>query len=412
MNAGGRGMSTSSQTRPGTYFFLSYAHSPPVAGETRTDTDAWVSVFFDDLSKQVTRHARSGSGTHVGFFDQQIPLGSDWKAVLAEALGAAEVFVPLYSPGYFSKSWPMGERESFRGRLAASGVRDPRRRVAPVLWIPFPSWEDRPEIGEAVGAALEIGGHSTVYAENGMRALCMLASYRQAYEDVLDRLARHIVQIAEDQPLGPSRAPNLDEVSTRVDTDAEFVVAVLAPTRDTRPPGRGPTGYADHGRLWHPFGDRQALPVAEHAASTAERLGLPTRVVDFSDAAELLNRHPAVLLIDPWIIAGPDDPEALRDRLRNLPVWVLPMVVVDRDDPQYPGRGADLAEQMVDMLSVSSGRVELAHQVKEFVEVMPALVTEARRQYLRNAKVYAPRGSSERPRLSDLAALPNREEDR
>lgn len=403
MNAAGRGGSASSRSRHGTYFFLSYAHSPPVGDEARTDTDAWVSVFFRDLSDHVARYARSASGLDIGFIDQQIPLGSDWKAVLAEALGAAEVFVPLYSPGYFSKSWPMGERESFRERLVASGVAEPARRVTPVLWIPFPSWEEPAEVGEA----LEIGGHSTEYAENGMRALCMLASYRDAYLVVLDRLARRIVEIAERNPLGPSRAPNLDEVANRVRTDTAFVVAVLAPTVTSRPAGRKARGYADRSRLWQPFGERQALPVADHAASTAERLGLPTRIADLDDARELLGRYPAVLLVDPWALADPAAAAVLRDTLTTLPDWVVPMVVADRDDPQYTARGAGLADEVMTMLSASGvPRAELVGQVKEFVEVMPALVTEARRQYLKNAPVFPPPGPppSRRPRLGDSVA--------
>lgn len=411
MSAAAHDGNASSRTRRGTYFFLSYAHSPPVGDEARTDTDAWVSVFFRDLSDQVSQHARPASRLSVGFIDQQIPLGSDWKAVLAEALGAAEVFVPLYSPGYFSKSWPMGERESFRERLAASGVVDPGRRVTPVLWIPFPSWDSPPEVDEA----LEIGGHATEYAENGMRALCMLASYRDAYHTVLDRLARRIVEIAERSPLGPSRAPNLDEVANRVRAEAAFVVTVLAPTTADRPAGRRPRGYADSSRRWQPFGERQALPVADHAASTAERLGLPTRVADLADARELFPRYPAVLLIDPWIVAGPEGAHVLRDTLATLPDWVVPVVVVDRDDPQYAPRGEALADEVMTMLSASGvPRAELVRQVKEFVEVMPALVTEARRQYLRNATVFPPSGPppSDRPRLGDSAAPPDREADR
>lgn len=410
MNAAGRGGSASSRGRHGTYFFLSYAHSPPVGDEARTDTDAWVSVFFRDLSKHVSRRARPASGLDIGFIDQQLPLGSDWKAVLAEALGATEVFVPLYSPGYFSKSWPMGERESFRERLIASGVADPARRVTPVLWIPFPSWEEPAEVGEA----LEIGGHSTEYAENGMRALCMLTSYRDAYRTVLDRLARRIVDIAERDPLAPSRAPNLDEVANRVRTDAAFVVAVLAPTVERRPAGRDPRGYADRGRLWQPFGERQALPVADHAASTAERLGLPTRIADLTDdAPELISRYPAVLLIDPWTVADPAAAAVLRDALHTLPDWVVPVVVADRDDPQYAPRGASLADEVMTMLSASGvPRAELVGQVKEFVEVMPALVTEARRQYLKNIAVFPPPGPppSDRPRLGDSVVPPTREQ--
>lgn len=125
----------------GTYFFLSYAHSAPPPG-ARADADVWVGQFFADLTDEVRRQARPVAGMRIGFFDQHIPLGADWKAALAEALGDAEVFVPLYSPGYFSRPWALGEQESFRARLAAAGsARLTAGHLTPVLWIPFPPWE-------------------------------------------------------------------------------------------------------------------------------------------------------------------------------------------------------------------------------------------------------------------------------
>ena len=42
--------------------------------------------------------------------------------------------------------------------------------------------------------------------ENGLRALCMLTSYREQYVAIVKRLARRIVDVAERYPLGPSRA--------------------------------------------------------------------------------------------------------------------------------------------------------------------------------------------------------------
>ena len=386
-------------TRHRTYFFLSYAHSAPTSETSRSDTDAWVNVFFEDLSAAVSRRARPATGTEIGFFDQHVPVGSDWKAVLADALGAAEVFVPLYSPGYFSKSWPMRERESFLKRLTMSGVLDTERHVAPVLWIPLPSWEQAPEVDDA----LALGADTPEYAENGMRALCMLAAYRDRYATLLDRLARRIVDGAERTPLGPSPAPALDELPSKVDTDIAFAVAVIAPTTGDVPPGRPARSYATSSTLWRPFGEQQVLPVAEYAASTAERLGLATRIAGFDDASELLRTCPAVLLIDPWVLAVPDGQFTLRSALHGLPVWVLPLVVVDSDDPQYAERGATLADEVGTMLSDAGvPRTRSARQVQEFVDVMPGLVTEARRQYLKHGPVYPPPGEpTKRPRLTE-----------
>ncbi|MEU1359460.1 TIR-like protein FxsC [Micromonospora zamorensis] len=365
----------------GTYFFLSYAHSAPPPG-ARADADVWVGQFFDDLSREVRRQARPVAGMRIGFFDQHIPLGADWKAALAEALGDAEVFVPLYSPGYFSRQWALGEQESFRTRLAAAGsARLTADHLTPVLWIPFPPWETHPELD----GALDLGRDVPAYAEDGLRAFCMLASYRAQYELLLSRLARRIVQTAERRPLGPSRAPGLDEVVRPGPTDPDFVVAVLAPTRDHLPTDRDPAGYAASGRLWRPYGRRQELPAAEYAASTAERLGLSARTADFAQAAGLLDRRPAVLLVDPWIAASPDVAAILAGKLHGLREWVVPLVVTDDDDTQDASRWATEVTQLLHDAGLP--QVKRACSMPEFVDLMPALVTEARRQFLKYGPV-------------------------
>ena len=114
----------------GRYFFLSYAHSPPLAsgwtgtGSASSDPDRWVRQFFLDLSESVREHASPRSGLAPGFFDHGISPGLDWKTSITEALGTAEVFVPLYSPRYFAWSWPGREWACFSDRMISSGIPD------------------------------------------------------------------------------------------------------------------------------------------------------------------------------------------------------------------------------------------------------------------------------------------------
>ncbi|MEK8107505.1 FxsC protein [Micromonospora sp. M12] len=208
----------------------------------------------------------------------------------------------------------------------------------------------------------------------------MLASYREQYELLLSRLASRIVHVAERRPMGPSRAPGLDEVVRPAPTDPDFVVAVLAPTRDRLPSDRDPTAYAASGRYWRPYGRRQELPAAEYAASTAERLGLSARTEDFAHAAELLERRPAVLLVDPWIAASPDASAVLAGMLHGLREWVVPLVVTDDDDTQDADHWATAVTQLLHDAGLP--QVKRACSMPEFVNLMPALVTEARRQFL------------------------------
>ncbi|MFF0154210.1 TIR-like protein FxsC [Micromonospora sp. NPDC005203] len=382
-----------------TYFFLSYAHSAPVRS-ARTETDVWVRRFFADLSNEVGRLAAPRPGVEIGFIDQHIPPGADVKAALVGALGAAQVFVPLYSPGYFNRPWALGEQKSFLARLltaAGAGSVPPvvaAEHVAPVLWIPIPSGEAHPELD----AALDLGRDVPEYAENGMRALCMLNAYLDQYRVLLGRLARRIVEPTQRIWLRPSRAPALDEVSRQTSADPAFVVAVLAPTRDRPPQGREPSSYAERSSLWRPFGARQELPLAEYAASTAERLGLPVRTTDFVDAEDLLEIRPGVVLIDPWITELPGGVSTLRAAARALPQWAVPLVVTDADDPRDAQRSADLARLALGVLQdAGMTRVRWVGRMGEFAELMPTLVTEARRLYLKHGAVFPASGPGTRP---------------
>src|SRR5690242_1120112 len=121
-----------SQLRHGVYFFLSYAHPPPTSGQRGPDTDPSVGVFYRDLVAEVDARARPTGPTSIGFYDQQIPSDLDLKALLSEALGSAEVFVPLYSPSYLAMSWPMREQEVFRRRLQVASAVTPDRHIVPV----------------------------------------------------------------------------------------------------------------------------------------------------------------------------------------------------------------------------------------------------------------------------------------
>jgi FxsC-like protein len=391
VNRNGGAAAGSASIGDATYFFLSYAHSAPMLEDPRLDPDKWVKVFFDDLSAEIRRRLRAPDGPQVGFFDGQLPMGADWKAALADALGAAQVFVPLYSPGYVSNSWPLGELESFRKRLKASQASEKYRHIAPVLWIPLPSWDQTAETREA----LELGSDLPAYGENGLRALCMLSSYRRQYQEILGRIAREIVEVAQQHPLPSSVVPTLDEMAEISRTDAQFVVVVAAPTRAELAPEGDPTVYTARSEQWRPFGADQALPAASYVASTAERLGLATYITGFTEVGDVLASHPAVILIDPWILGGGAGEHDLASVLKRLPQWAIPLIVVDEDDQQTARRGNQLAARVADMLAAAGRpRAKRVGRLQEFVQVMPGLVTEARRQYLKKAPVFPP----DRPR--------------
>jgi hypothetical protein len=380
------------QTRHGVYFFLSYAHSAPTSERVQSDSDPSVGVFFEDLTEAIKGLARPAKGMKIGFFDQQIPSGADMKALLSAALGSAEVFVPLYSPGYFAKSWPRREEEVFRRRLRAASALAPDKHIVPILWTPFHAPEQIP----IVAKALSVGASISDYRENGLRALCMLTSYRRSYKLVLSQLANEIVTVAERSPLGPSAAPDLDDIPRpEQPPEAGFLVAMLAPSLGASQAVRGGMNP-----WWRMYAGRRIPPVAEHAGSVAERLGLDTRVAGFVEVEELFDRTPAIVIVDPWVVSDLG-PAFLTSTFAGLPKWVVPLVLDDQR--REPGSDSAMAEKAVEALdNALRVPVNRVNSMDQLDEILPTVVARARRTYLRKGPVFPPAGSSKRPgRLRD-----------
>ncbi|MDG6107966.1 TIR domain-containing protein [Dactylosporangium aurantiacum] len=389
-------MTAASPARRGSYFFLSYAHSAPALDEVPVDTDHWVRVFHDDLTAAVRQVARPDVDAGAGLVDDLVRPGTDWGETLAGALGSAEVFVALYSPAYFKRAWPLRERTSFQRRLRhlRDGA-DRQRHLLPVLWSPLLTWERRTEIREA----LVIGEGVPGYADNGLRALCMLRSYEGQYREIVRRIAARIVEVAEHHPIGPSWAPAPRDVEDPAGAPAQLVVAVLARTADDAPHGRAGHVYGADAGQWRPFAEPQARPLADYVAITAERLGLPARTASLAvtqPAAATAVAAPAaaggdsaaVLLVDPWVAADDGGAARIRAALSALPSWVVPVVVVDRRDPQFQV-GAELAGRIAGLAGETvAPRVVEARDLRHFLEAVPVLVTEARRRHLRQAPVF------------------------
>ena len=401
MNSTSSRTTEAQQARHGVYFFLSYAHSAPTSERVRSDSDPSVGVFFADLATAVADRARPAEGMEIGFFDQQIPPGTDMKAQLCDALGRAEVFVPLYSPGYFAKSWPMREQQAFRGRLRAASATTPDRHIVPVLWTPLLSWEQPP----AMATALSIRADDSDYGENGLRALCMLTSYRQSYQLVLAMLADEIVKVAERSPLGPSTAPDLDDVLDPLPSNAGFVVAMLSPEDGVLLGSHAVGGRTN--AWWCAYAGRRIPPVAEHAGNMAERLGLKTLVGDFAEFEGRFDQTPAIVFVDPWIVVS-RGPDFLASTFAGLQDWVVPLVL----DGGSGGPGLDpasaLAEKAVAALeSARSVPVNRVNGMDKLEEILPTMVAKARRRYLRRGPGLPPAGPARRPaRLRD-ADTPN-----
>jgi FxsC-like protein len=388
----------------GFYFFVSYARVPPPAERLASGDgadgylpDQLVENFFQELSGRVASRA-GDTRLGIGLYDRSGAGGPDLNAALARALGVAEVLVPLVSPRYVQPgSWAMRELESFRRRLSRAPG-DTSGHIQHVLWLPLPPGDRTP------GGVAHLGRDIPEYEEYGLGALSDLPRYRPAYVTIMDRLADNIVQVAQHSPLGPSPAPLPEDRPTHEPLDADLVIAVLAPTARELPPTRRRDGYGSSRSDWSPFLDARPLPVAQQAATIAERLDLATMVVDLpgSDAAlRALQDRPGLLLVDPWITATPAGRTMLRERLAGIPSWTTVVVVSDGDDEQFPIDGERLHRAAIAMLDdvgvAPSVRVEIQRS-EQFMRLMPAVLTQARRGFLKSR----PSIYSGRPRFGDV----------
>ena len=91
------------------YFFLGYAHTPE---------KPWVEKLYREICAEILERTTLPVSVEVGFMDGSgIPLGGDWRDEVARALATCRVFVPLYSPRYFTREECGVEWHAFAQRL-------------------------------------------------------------------------------------------------------------------------------------------------------------------------------------------------------------------------------------------------------------------------------------------------------
>lgn len=374
---GGRAASAGRDARaavhaPGRYFFISYPRLPPLPSVPGIDVadppDEWVRAFFHDLSAEVGRRAAPGSVLRPGFLDAEVPAGSHWRSGLTDAIGAAEVFVPLLSPDYYRRSWPACEWMAVERRVrdADPGAVEPRRRFAPVLWEPLPPGEQSSALASAL--SLVAAGAREPYANLGLRTLLRHPAYRWCYEQVIGELATRIVSIAEKTPIGPSavHVPDIGESLGGGSGDRVFTVTVIG---------------------WRARGG--ALP-SDYVRLCAERLGFAVQVREFAAADQDLAKHPGILLVEQESAASSGDVRDAGETIAALPAWVLPLIFTCRPDGQPGGREIILETAKDAYLdrpeNVRRGLVGVG-SIRELAGLVPFLIAHAEREYLRYSPV-------------------------
>jgi hypothetical protein len=295
--------------------------------------------------------------------------------VLSEARGRAQVFVALYSPSYLATSWPRREQNAFRIRMRGL-TPAPESRILPVLWTPVPPWIVEQGDAAQLAGATDLFRHVPEYLDNGLRALCMLRFYDDAYQRVLNHLADLIIELTEASEVSESGPVDLDRVPELPTDDPSFIIALLSTERE---PGTT--------RQWHPYPDQLELPFMAYAFRTAERFGLTPKVVAMDDLPAQSQHNPALAIVDPRVLRGRGAADRLRSYFEQLPSWVRPLVVGDSSIQEVnilARRAQALLESAVPAASPASTRaVERLDGPLDLERRLTLTLAKARHDYLR-----------------------------
>lgn len=179
-------------------FFLSYARHHRVPEDktgTAEDPDRWTLRFFDDLTFEVSELTALPRDSRPGFMDREVRVGQEWPRRISEALAECRVFVPLYTPRYFTSLSCASEWYLFQARQSAheltSGTRP--EAIIPVLWLPMPDTEL-----PSAAQALQFDHHTLgeAYARLGFLQLIRLTRFKDEYQLAIHALAREVVRVA------------------------------------------------------------------------------------------------------------------------------------------------------------------------------------------------------------------------
>ncbi|WP_371580598.1 TIR-like protein FxsC [Streptomyces sp. NBC_01314] len=410
------------------YFFLSYARTPSL-GLNSGDPNHWVQVLFQDLCDHIMALTDLPAGASAGFMDREMRSGGGWTDKVSENLAACRVFVPLYSPRYFTGEMQGREWYAFNERivLARSTGAGDVPAIVPALWVHVP-FDQLPESARDFQIDTSLGDR---YLTSGIYGLIKLNRLRDEYEEVVYGLARRIVWAAERTPLPPGEPRAYESTPSafkpRGEGPRSIHLIVAAPTRTSVPENRDIRPYGEDAWHWNPYHGESTRPLVGLVEEMIRSLDYRVSVSDFDDtdpSIDVLAEHgehdprsagemawssrPTILLLDRWAVQDSERRRRLQAFDRLAHPWVSVMVPWSRFDPQCQAqeglkRKAELERVLPNLLA--RGRNTDLHTaadgvptLKAFTDVLPLVVATATQQFLRHASVAVPRS----PRLPRL----------
>jgi FxsC-like protein len=395
------GPSQSDEKRP-PYFFLGYAHTPQ---------QAWVEKLYDDICTEILERTTLPIHADVGFMDRHgIPLGGDWREEVARALVTCRVFVPLYSPRYFTRRECGIEWHAFAQRILDHRAREPSTPmpIVPALWTPVRDTDIPDAVRSIQMNHADLGSD---YAREGFYTLIKNSLYRQEYVTAVQRLAQHIIRAAE-TPLRPCQIRDLgprhnafESQNRRAPADRRLTVVVAAPTADQLPTGRSGEFYGSSATDWNPFHPGSRQPIGEYAAGVARLHSYLPTLMPLEDAFDVLavedpSNGLGLLLVDAWACRD----EGLSRRLQALDElglgWVGTIVPWNPEDTQTRGSAGELQAQLQKLMPHRLGEARpfapvnsKISSLEQFRTRLPDILEGALFRYLNHVEAHPPPGT-------------------
>ncbi|MBO1335094.1 TIR-like protein FxsC [Streptomyces sp. VRA16 Mangrove soil] len=398
------------------YFFLSYAHTPGFPGES--DPNHLVGRLFKDLCHVILQLTTLSSPEEAGFMDRQLRTGDGWPVLLGQRLATCRVFVPLYSPRYFSsaecgREWYAFSRRVQNARHTGNGEYP---AIVPALWTPV-HHVDLPHPAKPLQVVHDEYGAE--YARDGFYGLIKVKRYEDAYHEAVLRLARRIVDVAHQS--APPPCADIDYMETPSafrpvgQATRTIRLTVAAPARDTLPLDRAPDHYGSTALEWRSYPAETEVPVAKIAGEHVRSLDHQATTEDFDEGPSAhppgeAHGGPHILVLDPWAL----DDELRRGRLAQFDSaaepWTSLVVPHAHADLQNRSeRGRRLLDQVAETLPELTGRGRLSAtrravngvpSLDVFNDVLPKVIAETTARFFRHAKAHPPAGDNPpRPRL-------------
>jgi FxsC-like protein len=305
-------------------YFLSYARP-----DGDNDKHGCIRTFHEELEQKVRMLTGSVQGS-VGFFDGEgVEPGDVWPDALAEALCTSRVFVPIYSPTYFTKDYCGREWKIFRDRLNAYKRQNPAAKVEsliqPILLVSPRELRALPDSISDIQYLYD--QYPEEYRTEGLDVIFRVGAYKDSYEMFKTALARRIVEVAEKHPLPPlvsrpdikqttsafhradAQISAVNDVSQTVGPRYVQFIFVAAKHNELREIRKSLDYYGHEGGLdWKPFLPKVTDEVAMLATEVAlkEKLRYETVPLD-ADIIEKLkeaeqNNKIVVIIVDTWTL--------------------------------------------------------------------------------------------------------------